>query len=69
MRGRVRKAVYVGDMVQYRIDADGPELLCEQTTRTASGDGFAVGDQVVVEWNVIDTFVFDRREDLDRPSP
>ena len=61
IKGHVRKVIYIGDMVQYRIGTDGPELLFEQSTRTASGTRFAVNDAVVAEWDVADTLVFESR--------
>ena len=68
IKGRVRKVTYVGDVVQYRIETGGPELLCEQGTRTASGTRYAAGNEVLVEWSVADTLVFNR-EDASRAAP
>jgi putative spermidine/putrescine transport system ATP-binding protein len=68
IKGRVRKVTYVGDVVQYRIETGGPELLCEQGTRTASGTRYAAGNEVLVEWSVADTLVFNR-EDVSQAAP
>jgi putative spermidine/putrescine transport system ATP-binding protein len=62
LTGRVQKVVYVGDFIQYQIKTIGPNLLCEQSTQTRSGAHFLIGDEVVAEWDVNDTFVFDRDE-------
>jgi putative spermidine/putrescine transport system ATP-binding protein len=65
MKGRIRKAVYVGDMLQYRIETGGIEFLCERSTRAQSDDAFAIGEEVLVEWTLSDTLVFEQNESLD----
>jgi putative spermidine/putrescine transport system ATP-binding protein len=60
--GRICKTVYVGDVVQYRVETAGLEFLCEMSTRTDPATRFVNGDEVTVEWDVNDLLVFDRRE-------
>ena len=60
--GRICKTVYVGDVVQYRVEAAGLEFLCEMSTRTDPATRFANGDEVTVEWDLNDLLVFDRSE-------
>ena len=60
--GRICKTVYVGDVVQYRVETAGLEFLCEMSTRTDPATRFANGDEVTVEWDVNDLLVFDHGE-------
>jgi putative spermidine/putrescine transport system ATP-binding protein len=60
--GRICKTVYVGDVVQYRVETAGLEFLCEMSTRTDPATRFTNGDEVTVEWDVNDLLIFDRRE-------
>ncbi len=55
--GRVERATYVGDVVQYDVDIGNGSLKVEMPTAGA-GNGFAVGDRLLCEWNPQDMQVF-----------
>lgn len=55
--GRVLRATYIGDLVQYDIDIGGPVLKVEAQT-VARGQAYGVGDQLMCEWSPRDMLVF-----------
>jgi putative spermidine/putrescine transport system ATP-binding protein len=55
--GRVLRATYIGDLVQYDIDVGGPVLKVEAQT-LARGPSYGVGDQLMCEWSPLDMLVF-----------
>jgi putative spermidine/putrescine transport system ATP-binding protein len=57
--GRVLRATYVGDIVQYDIDIGGPTLQVETPTH-GRGLAVAVGDKLLCEWLPDDMLVFER---------
>jgi putative spermidine/putrescine transport system ATP-binding protein len=57
LQGRVRKAVFAGETVQYEIEAAGTTLSVECPTRSA-GLPFAPDDDVEAEWDPADTMAF-----------
>ncbi len=58
MRGTVRNAIYIGDIVQYDVEvAEGTSLKIEQHTQGA-GMRHAPGDAVLCEWAPHDMMIF-----------
>ncbi|MBN8943410.1 MAG: ABC transporter ATP-binding protein [Rhizobiales bacterium] len=55
--GRVLRATYIGDLLQYDIDIGGPVLKVESQTM-ARHQNYGVGDQLMCEWSPDDMLVF-----------
>jgi putative spermidine/putrescine transport system ATP-binding protein len=58
VRGRVRKVVFAGEIIQYEIEAAETTLSVECPTTSAAGLPFTPGDEVDAEWDRADTMAF-----------
>ena len=60
LEGRVRRVVYVGDLVQIEVETAAGKILVEHGTRGSSWRDVVVGASVRVSWAPEDTLAFAR---------
>ncbi|MDJ1157632.1 ABC transporter ATP-binding protein [Chelatococcus sp. SYSU_G07232] len=58
--GRVVRTTYVGDVFQYDVDV-GPGVMQVEKPTAAGPQPISRGDEVELEWSVVDTLVFEDR--------
>lgn len=58
LRGRVLRAIYAGDLLQYDV-AVGHEVFPVEVSTAGHGARIEPGDEVVLSWQVSDTLVFE----------
>ncbi|WP_244644131.1 ABC transporter ATP-binding protein [Azorhizobium oxalatiphilum] len=57
LAGTIRQVTYIGDTLQYSVEAAGARILVEKAT-TSAGDPFQSGAEVLLHWSEQDTLTF-----------